>query len=430
MRFMGAWLRGGLFGLAMMAAANAALAQDAPPECQRDETSLACAVALETIRSLSAWSAALDRTDPTWSVGYEPSTLFPRLAAAEGELDIAVAHVIRLLPEAYPEYVWSFTMGDLRATAWAITRDPLPAEAGINAATIDDADLARAGFWAQVTAARALAAVGKDEAARALFRAAAEDRFADPGTDPRRFHNIAYSILSLWAASGYPDDALAFASEERWHIWDEYGRLAVADGLAATGNVAATRAVIDTLGPPWSILGKFSIAEAERRSGNPETARALVDAVWTELQETKGWFANQHRLRAAVIYALLGDLDAMHEALGTLGTRPHAYLTVWPKLTPYIACHDLQAAIDLLIPTEDGIPAKLRWPRAWDLVDPLIAAAASGQGEAAYAVARHAPRPDDGTLFLMATLIGLRQAQDLPSDAPPCSTLMLLPGWD
>ena len=56
---MGAWWMKVLSCLITVLAASVAAAQDTLPECEREETSLACVVAIELTRSISAYAEAI-----------------------------------------------------------------------------------------------------------------------------------------------------------------------------------------------------------------------------------------------------------------------------------------------------------------------------------------------------------------------------------
>ena len=405
-------------------------ATEIPAECRQDRETLACSVAIETWRSLSAFMAAVqaDEVSPYQTLG--PLYFYPRLAAAQGDLGDAIDLVVKLDPDSAVPGLSSYanTKLDLLDTLSAIVVDPVSPADVEELSALDPADLAKAGPWAMVSVARAFAAAGDESKARPLFLAAADAAFSDPGRDTgtaiRMFGSMQARLLAVWAAAGFADDALAYVAD--WAPVDRgYAALAIADGLAWTGDIEATRNLVESLEGAFPLVGGLAIAEAERRSGDAEAALDQLHATRQDMTELRQWLVRQHHLRLAQSCALLGDFTAMREAAGWAGTNSFSYYNFWPKVAPFVACHDLSLAIALLRVDTDMMAAEGN-PMAWHLVDALVAAAASGHGEEAYAVARHTENDSDRTLLFMAVLAGLRQASELPSDAPACSALMLV----
>jgi hypothetical protein len=200
----------------------------------------------------------------------------------------------------------------------------------------------------------------------------------------------------------------------------------VIEGIAMTGDVEATLEAAASLNGALQIVAGLAVAEAERRAGDPEAALDRLDAISATLENESRWLAYEYRMRFVQGYALLGDFDAMHEAAGAAGSDSYAYHAFWPRVAPFVACHDLGLAIALVTrPVPDF--GDLGPPDAWDMVDILVAAARTGQGEEAYAVARSAYRDVDRTLLLMAVLTGLLQAQSAAPNPAPCATMVALP---
>jgi hypothetical protein len=403
---------------------------EAPAECRHDPGSFACSVATETWRSLSAFVAALEEDEISPYQSLDPMFFYPRLVAAEGDLGEAIDLALKMDPDGAARGLpwYANTKSDLLDTLNAIAVDPVsPTDVGV-LSTLALADLELAGPWAMVSVARVLASVGNEKQARTLFQAAADAAFSDPrvetGTASKISRDMQARLLAVWAASSFSVDALAYVAD--WAPLNRgYAALAIADGLAWTGDIEATRTLVESLEGALPMLGGLAIAEAERRSGDAEAALDRLHATQQDMTQMRQWLVKQYRLRFAQAYALLGDFDAMHDAAGWAGTNSFAYFNFWPKVAPFVACHDLPRAIALMA-NEAALMADDRAPYAWHLVDTLIAAAAAGHGEEAFAVARHTENDLHRTLLFMAVLTGLRQGQDIPAGAPACATLMLV----
>ncbi len=426
MLLMSAWWKAALCCLVMALPAGAAEPGELPPECERDEASLACTVAIETWRALSAYMGSVDSLGELPGEALGPAMYLPRLLIAEGELANAIESFLDRLPEDGGS-AWdgrlALRYADLERSLWAIAADPLPVLSAESLTTLETLDLERAGPWAMIAAARTWARAGDHERARTTFRALAEAYFG-PGKPGGRLRHLE-RLLMAWAAAGYGDDALAFVAA--WPRIDAaYATLSVVEGMAITGDVEATLAAADTLQGALRLVGELSVAEAERRAGDPAAALARLDGLAATLEHESRWLAHEYRVRIVQGYALLGDFDAMRDAAGTADDNAYAYHHFWPPVAPLVACHDLALAVEL-VTRRDRLMADLGLPEAWDLVDILVVAARQGQGEEAFAVARNARRPLDRTLLLMAVLTGLLQAEHSPPDAPPCSTMMALP---
>ncbi len=381
--------------------------------------------ALELFESTFAlYADALDAAETIYPYALTPLDLSPRLAAANGQLATAVLAVIDMYGQERPEAQFGYGFGspftELSQTTWDIVGDPLPPAQLGNLDALDGIDLEQAGTWALLAAARAQAAGGFHERARALFLLA-----ADQGHGPLRFGAITPPevnniVFMIWAASGFVDDALAYTHD--WNVAPAgYAALAIAEGLALGGDVAATRGLVATLPGDLPLLGAPAIAEALRRSGNPEAAHETLDSALATIDAQRpALFDYSARKRFIMGYALLGDMETMRNVAGWRGEEGQNRLLFWRLIAPLVACHDLAAAIDLL---DEHSILGTRPTAAWDLVDTLVAASAAGQGKAALDIAKGRESLVDRTLLLTAVVIGLRQAQDIPDDALACTFL-------
>ena len=100
--------------------------------------------------------------------------------------------------------------------------------------------------------------------------------------------------------------------------------------------------------------------------------------------------------------------------LADLGTRQLREGLAWTDIAPMIACYDLDMALELA-----GVD-----PMA--VADVLVAAAASGAGQAAYTFAANQAQDFDRTLYLLATVIGLRHAKLAADPSLPCATVTVI----
>ena len=413
-----------LYALLMTSPIAASAADDAPQECLRDETTFACAVAKQTWQSLAVFLDAIEASDDAKAAYSPPLMFYPRLVAAEGWPEKAISAAIPFLPDD-PTILanWRFSgmFGDLRRTLRATANDPLPPLSAETLESLNDADLERAGPWAMVLAARAWAAAGDETRARATFLAAAQASLDMASSVPGRLGKIDEMIFVQWAAAGFSDDALAFVAE--WSEVDAaYAALSVAEGVALTGDIEATRSMVRSLRGVLPLLGGLVVAEAERRAGDPDASHATLDATVAALEEQRSsWLLSKSRVRLAQAYAALGDFEAMREAAGWSGREGFAYYDYWPDIAPFVACHDLNLALELLVPPERTTQFDFAEPEPWHAADVLLSAAASGQGEAAYAVARDTPNPGNRTLLMMAVLTGLAMQDARAPHAPGCT---------
>jgi hypothetical protein len=268
-----------------------------------------------------------------------------------------------------------------------------------------------AGHWSPLVVARAYASAGEEHLTLELLRRAASQ--GAPG---------AFRIMG---ELGFIDEALGIADASEPDLID-YMRFDLAEGVAMTGNVAMVEEVIAKLDWALSPLGHLALAEAYRQAGNSEAARQMLDNMPETLDGLPG--SGWHSIilmRKARGYAVLGDIEttmAIMEEVTNHGEQPNH----WTSITPFIACYDFELALELLRKSElrfaygDNTPLMDA-----ELIEVLVAASASGHGEAAYAYVGNNPNLLDRTIGLMAITIGLLQDFHTPDDTVPCSTLPL-----
>jgi hypothetical protein len=337
----------------------------------------------------------------------------PRYQAAVGQPGAAfVAITDWLEATASNEYeLWGNPSEGLYVTAAELAADPLPAGSDIeapDALAIVDPEIR---LDAMIVAARLLAASGETSRADALFRRAAGDM--GDAVDRTR-------VFAMWAAAGF---ALP-AAEAAAGLEPESGtraRLAIAEGLAFTGNVAATEAAVANLQDWLAARGDMALAEAYRRAGQADRARASLDRAGAALQ-ADGKAAPEAWRRLAQGYALLGETQAARQAmLIDANGRDLREGLAWRDIAPMVACHDLPFALGLL---DQG--GGERDPTA--VVDVLVAAAASGDGQNAHIFASGQTDSFKRVLYLLATVIGLRHAKLADDPALPCATVSVIGG--
>jgi hypothetical protein len=204
-----------------------------------------------------------------------------------------------------------------------------------------------------------------------------------------------------------------------------WARFGIAEGLAYRGDIEGVTAQIALLPGDMPIVGKVILAEAFRRSGDSATARQLLDEVRIELPELSSGLRNNTIIeRLAAGFAILGDLEAVTEILGEFDSVGFHRDTAWYRVAPLLACHGLTQALEAVGQSGSAENDKAHLP--WLVADVLVAAAASGHADEAYAFASTADSRERAT-WLLAVLIGLGQEQLVTGDPAPCPTLSTLP---
>ena len=167
------------------------------------------------------------------------------------------------------------------------------------------------------------------------------------------------------------------------------------------------------------------LAEAYRRNGNTDKAHSLLIEAQDTLSTLPGrMHSNVILERLAIGFAILGDADAAREVLGEFGAIAFERQRAWYRVAPLLACHgllDALEAVDQSGATTPGYPGKSAM-----ITNVLIAAAASGQADEAYTFASGTDSYDR-SIWLVAVLIGLIQAEQPADSTTPCPTLNTLP---
>ena len=399
-----------IFVLALVLfAPRASIAQDI--YCGDDADSLLC-------RLVPALEAALAEPTP------EAEMLFPRLRLANGDLADAMEGFARLERWSYdPDKFEQFSnvlsnhminpYGTLNIWTSPLLADPVIAITGDDPQPVRFEDMA---IWEQFALARAQAASGEADAARTTFRAIAELE-----TWSLRSASKLSILYTIWSATGFADDAMAHA-DGLVPLRRAWAYLGIADGLAMRGDLAATIDAVAELPSDLRTLGGMATAEAHRRNGDSATAMRMLLTTQEAMEGmAAGLRTNAIRWRLARGLALLGNRSAVQDVLG----ERHDGLSGWHEVAPLLACHDLRQTLEMFDAAADQggrIPYLPLFVRA----DILVAAAASGQAEDAFAYALAAKDKDTGPL-LLAVLIGLTQASHLPDNAPECATLNVIP---
>lgn len=384
-----------------------------PPVCARLHTPLVCDVLVDIAHDVETFERAVD--DGMLSVydAEDALRLFVRFELAEGDLSRAIE--------------MSDKIGSPTIT---VVADPLP---NMNPDDLPDPqsiDVDQVGDWALIMTARALAANGQTENAGTAFQMAA-DRVTDGSlyggwSDARVLRSIGAYYFTPWAAAGFADDALQYADslEPAAQAW---AMLFIADGLAMRGDVGATKAVVESMSGQFTVLGQMSLAEAYRQAGKPATGLTVLDGAAHEFEFLMvGLRDRKAQRRLAMAYALLGDLETAEYVMARAAYAPNMASSGWRDIAPAIACHDIDLALELIARrygASDSTP--YRNPEA--VVEILVSAAASDQGDMAYAFAKQEDNLLKRLSFLTAVVVGLRQAEDVLSDAIPCATLNTLP---
>ena len=235
-------------------------------------------------------------------------------------------------------------------------------------------------------------------------------------SDARVLRSIGPYYFTPWAAAGFADDALQYAAtlEQGAEAW---AMVYIADGLAMRGDIDATKRVIKGMPGDFPMLGQIALAEAYRQAGDSTTALTLLDEAAYEFEfltvGLRDWKAQR---RLAIGYALLGDLEAAEYAMARAAYAEDMFDYYWRAVAPVVACYDFHKALGL-------ITDRSGYRNQEATVEILVAAAASGHGEAAYEFAKEEDRLIRRLSYLGAVAIGLRHAEDAAPDAIPCATL-------
>lgn len=338
--------------------------------------------------------------------------LAPRLLVTGGELDTAFDIAQESLGRGPDTWTW-------RAT-WAhpILSDPVfPLVGGI----LDSALWEGLETWEQIVLARALSASGHKKLSRELFQRLGQAVQESPRISTRWPERV---VFANWASASFEQDAIAFLPELS-PVSAAWARFGIAEGLAYRGDIEGVTAQIALLPGDMPIVGKVILAEAFRRSGDSATARQLLDEVRIELPELSSGLRNNTIIeRLAAGFAILGDLEAVTEILGEFDSVGFHRDTAWYRVAPLLACHGLTQALEAVGQSGSAENDKAHLP--WLVADVLVAAAASGHADEAYAFASTADSRERAT-WLLAVLIGLGQEQLVTGDPAPCPTLSTLP---
>ena len=383
---------------------------------------LACRVWIDFNESLLAYQDELAAGGNLTPDAFAPFFLMPRFQSAVGQPDAAFQSIADWLVETEGDAyaLWGNpTEGLYRSSSWLST-DPLRAgemAALPDALAISDLEI-RAD--ALIVTARILAANGDEERARAMFTLAWDIVHNDMEGDLWERTRQLGSLFAMWAAAGYGDDAEEAAAQLA-ETEAAFARLAMVEGVAATGDDAKTATLAERL-PGWlPLLGQISLAEAYRRNGDREQARATLDAAAEALESGEGAARNPAaHLRLAQGYAMLGDTAAARTVLDSYDAGPHlAGGLARPDIAPLVACHDMGQALRLISEDANGRPDPM------DVVDILVAASASGAGDDAYAVAAAQQHAFTRSLYLLAVSIGLKHGALSAFPDTPCSTVSI-----
>ena len=331
--------------------------------------------------------------------------LLVRLELADGELERAIELADRI---GSPSIV--------------VVRDPVAQTDPGSLPSVEELDVDAVGDWALIMLASALAANGEHAKANTVFRMAA-DHVAESGFELGwDYVPVSRSLgpyyFTPWATAGLEQEALDYiatfsAASRAWAM------VYIADGLAMRGDVEAIRRLIEDMPGEFPVLGKLSLAEAYRRTGDDDTALKLLDEAAHALEFVSPGLRDwKSQRRLAIGYALLGEQESAAYALHRLGNAPSFSDYHWRFVVPAIACHNVHEALGFITDKQGyrDLPAT---------VEILISAAVSGQGEAAYRIAKDENHLVRRLTYLMAVLVGLRQAEDVPTSAIPCSTVSI-----
>ena len=389
------------------------------------EQGLECFVWLDVDAAMAEYEQVLVTEAPTSDLAFAPFFLMPRYQSAIGQPGFAFLAITEWLgATAGNEYeLWGNPTGGLHLTSSQLVTDPLPADDETeppDALAIKDVEI---GGDALIVAARLLTRSGEKARAGALFARALD--IARETTEGSMWQRARYleSLFAMWAASGLGVNA-AEAARDLDTADGALARLAIAEGLALTGDVTATTDAAGNLSGSLPLMGELTIAEAWRRHGETEQARATLDhaaqALDTGSSATR--MPETYR-RLAQGYALVGETAlAQRLMLASVTERRLRDGLAWTDITPMIACHDLDMALGLVAEGAGG--SGQSDPMA--VVDVLIAAAASGAGKAAYTFAMNQPELVNRTLYLLATAIGLRHGKLAADPALPCATVTVV----
>lgn len=391
--------------------------------CQGVEVNgLACRVWIDFNESLRDYQDELAAGGNLTPDAFAPFFLMPRFQSAVGQSDAAFQSIAGWLQETEGDAyaLWGNpTDGLYRSSSWLST-DPLSNDetaALPDALSIDDLEIRTD---ALIVTARILAANGDDERARAMFALAWDIVHNDMEGDMWERTRQLGSLFAMWAAAGYSDDA-GEAAASLSETDAAFARLAMVEGVAATGDHAMTATLAERL-PGWlPLLGQISLAEAYRRQGDEIQARATLDEAAAALESGKGAAGNPAvHLRLAQGYAMLGDTAAAGATLESYDAGPHLDGGLArPDIAPLVGCHDLGQALRLISEDANGRPDPM------DVVNVLVAASASGAGADAYTLANAQQHAFTRSLYLLAVSIGLKHAALSAFPDTPCSTISI-----
>ncbi len=398
--------------LAMFLFGNSARAEnfEIPPECLETPGTLLCRVIDDLVTNTEEYLRRVSETESLNPYATTPFYMMPRLAAASGNLaranEIIQDYHQRYLPRPVTDSVFDFDpVREVVRYSVNIASDPLP--------SMDPADIPDpvqledqgAAEWMRIATARALAATGETDKARAAFMMIAE---AMP------YHGA--NLFVPWATAGFADDALASVTGLRL-VPQARAKLNIAEGLAQRGDVEGVASILSELPGGMPILGQAALAEAYRRSGDPETALAILDDTARSI-ETAHVGVRDHEAyrRIAIGYALLGDIEMTEYMMLRVIHDPSWAQYHWEMVAPFIACHDFNLAMELSGAADTGSVA---------MTELLISATRAGHGEETYGFAKGQESLIDRTLYIMAVTIGVIQSDTVPPDAVPCSTFSI-----
>ena len=436
MRFMSAWWRAALCALMLTTSGAAAQEQAA---CEDALDPLLCRVESDINDEFLVYLDHLIAADLVVVPDDRLAIQFmPRLAAAAGDMETLLrwdGQLRALKGGLFIRYAGSsllsweaaaLTEGIGRSLAESASRTTTPPTEASN--------------WIKAVLAYRLAEAAEAEKASELFAAAADDvltscatfeYFCWAGLDRR-------NLFRAWGASGMANDALlraadldAFGSEE--------ALVAIAEGLGLAGDADTVARLIGMSGRVWHdaapadgigdadialdagrdhyrLRMALALAEAHRRSGGVTAAMAVLEEAHDALGLPQGLFDVTNRSLVARAYILLGDVER-----GRLMVEDSEQTVNWLVVAPSLACHDLALALELP-PRRYGYGDRNPVVTA----ETLLAAAASGQGEDAYAFALAEPKLSLRLLYLMASATGLHLATAGPQADPGCWSLSMV----
>ena len=383
---------------------------------------LACRVWLDFNANLAIYQEELATGGNVSSNAFAAFFMMPRFQAAVGQPGAAFQSITEWLrAAANDEYaLWGNPTDGLYQSSSSLATDLLSVDGPADmpdAMAIDDPAVRTD---ALIVAGRLFAEAGEDQRSRAMFALAWDIVRQKLDGDMWRRAQQLRPLFAMWASADFVEQANAAAAALD-PVDSGLARLAMAEGLAAAGEIEATAAIADDL-PGWlPVLGKMALAESYRRQGQDSRAHDILDEAAGELDAGVGAArTSMAYLRLAQGYAMLGDITTASSAmLRDIGSSRLLDNLARPDVAPIVACHDMNLALQLISDVADG------QPEPQDVVAILIAASGSGSGQAAYDLATAQQDAFTRSLYLLAVAIGLKHRDLSPFPAIPCTAVSL-----